>query len=73
MTVGKGVKGTWTFADLGGKITCDLFAGASPGNGGFAKYYDSRPVAENTVRTVNQYDMIPKAWVPANIDQVCTA
>jgi hypothetical protein len=48
------------------------FAAATSGNEAWAAYYDSRPLAKNTIYYDNQFDVIPKAWATATLNEIVT-
>jgi len=48
------------------EIECFSFAGPTAGNTAFAQRYNAR-LASRTRRIVNRLDIVPQAWVPANL------
>jgi hypothetical protein len=56
---------TWAF-EKQVRIECFSFAGPTPGNSAFAERYNKR-LAERTRLVVNPRDIVPQAWVPAQL------
>jgi len=56
----------WSAARETAEISCFSFAGPTPGNSNFAQRYNER-LGARTRRIVNIMDVVPHAWVPAQL------
>lgn len=52
-------------------ISCTAFAGPSPGDRSFSKYYDKR-LGKETERIHNHLDVVPHAWAPSTMKDMLT-
>jgi hypothetical protein len=53
----------------GAQIECFSFAGPTAGNSAFVEHYNAR-LAARTRRIVNPRDLVPHAWVPAELERL---
>ena len=62
----------WTIKIKRKNITVGAYpsAGATPGNGHFAKYYEKTMGADNFHSIINAHDMVPHAWEPKMLKMI---